>query len=77
MKIRQTLQRIHNHSKFARYALYTLLYAVFTPFWVTGLVLFWITRPFVALSHLLMGNFYTAKEKLTEFSPLLSLKDAF
>ena len=75
MKIRQTLQKIHNHSKFARYALYALLYAVFTPFWVTGLLLFWITRPFVAFSHLLMGNVHTAKEKLTEFSPLLNLND--
>ncbi|WP_114752310.1 hypothetical protein [Pleomorphovibrio marinus] len=77
MKIRQTLQKIHNHSKLARYALYTLLYAVFTPFWLTGILLFWITRPLVALSHLLMGNFHTAKEKITELNPLLNLRDVF
>lgn len=77
MNIRQKLQKIYNHSKFARYALYALLYAVFTPFWVTGILLFWTTRPLVALSHLLMANFHTAKETITELNPLLNVRDVF
>lgn len=77
MKIRQILQKIHNHSKFSKYALYALLFAVFTPFWVIGIVLFWITRPIVAISHLLMGNFNTAKQKIKEINPMINLRDVF
>lgn len=61
MKIKQSLQKIHDQSKTARYILYTVLYAVTAPFYFTGLLLFWITKPFLALSHLLMGNMVTIK----------------
>lgn len=75
MKIKQTLQKIHDHSKIARYILYTLLYAVFAPFYFTGLLLFWITKPFLALSHLLMGNIHTAKKEITDWGVWRSLED--
>jgi hypothetical protein len=61
MKIKQSLQKIHDQSKTSRYILYTVLYAVTAPFYFTGLLLFWITKPFLALSHLLMGNMVTIK----------------
>lgn len=75
MKIKQTLQKIHDHSKTARYILYALLYAVFAPFYYTGLLLFWITKPFLALSHLLMGNVNTAKKEITDWRIFISLGD--
>ena len=57
MNIRTTLQKIHDRSKITRYILYTVLYAVFAPFYFTGLLLFWITKPFLALIGLARDNF--------------------
>ena len=71
MEIIQLLTKIYNYNKYA-----FLLGIFFFLSWSTGLLLFWITRPVVALSHLLMGNFHTAKEKITEYIPLLNLGDA-
>jgi hypothetical protein len=69
------LRKLHDSGKYGRIIAYTLAYIVITPFWVSGLVLFWASRPIVALSHLLMGNFYTAKEAITETNPLRSIRD--
>tara|TARA_R110000803_G_scaffold34669_1_gene75542 strand:+ start:318 stop:551 length:234 start_codon:yes stop_codon:yes gene_type:complete len=77
MNIRTTLQKIHDQSKIARYILYTVLCAVFTPFYFTGLLLFWITKPFLALSHLLMGNTSTSKNIITDWSVWKDIGDAF
>lgn len=75
MKKTNIFQRIHDNSRIGRYVLYTLLFAVFAPFYFSGLLLFYTSRPILALAHLLMGNFGTAKEVITEWTVWKSLSD--
>lgn len=56
---------------------YTVLYAVFAPFYLVGVMLFYITRPFLALSHLLMWNKNTAKRLVTNWQIWKDVGDAF
>jgi hypothetical protein len=69
------LRKLHDSGKHGRMIAYALAYIVITPFWISGLLLFWALRPIVALSHLLMGNINTAKHAITEINPSKSIQD--
>jgi hypothetical protein len=73
--IGKLFKRLHDSGKYGRKSAYFLAYLILSPFWFSGLLLFWISRPIVALSHLLMGNLHTAKEAITEINPWTSVRD--
>lgn len=75
MNKKNIFQRIHDGSKFGKYALYTVLYAVIGISYVIGYVFWTLSRPLVALAHLFMLHPWTALDEIKEFNPSHSLKD--
>lgn len=55
-----------------------IIWVAITPFYVTGMCLYWASKIITALAHFCLFNFSTAKEAITEnwLRPLVNLRDA-
>jgi hypothetical protein len=75
MKENNFFQRIHDGSKFGKYALYTLLSVIVACSMAIGYICWAISRPIVALAHLFLLHPHTALDEIKDFHPSYSLKD--
>ena len=69
------LRKLHDSSVIGKYIAYFLVAIVLIIPFSLGHILFFLTKPLIAVSHLLLGNFGTAKKEITNWRIFKDLSD--